>query len=118
MDSDKAYKKNIGARLTKKLAEALRQGVVNEDETSEIATYILDNIDNAENSVQLLEFMEKLAKKWPLFQGILVLEQGEVDKQKEDVALQQASELLKSNDIEGALDIAENANSSDTGGNK
>lgn len=118
MDPDKAYIEHTGIRLTKKLAEGLEQGVISEDEASEIATYILDNIDKSDTSAKLLDFIEDLAQKWPIFQGVLVLEQGEVNKQNEDSALQKASELIKQNDVEGALNVAEQATNQKTGGNE
>lgn len=118
MDPDKAYIEHTGIRLAKKLAEGLENGSVNEDEASEIATHILDNIDKADTSAKLLDFIEDLAEKWPLFKGILILEQSDINKQKEDSALQQASDLLKQNDVEGALNVAEQANNQKLGGNE
>ncbi len=108
MNSDEAYKNKIGARLTKTLADALLKGEIIENEASEISTYILDNIDKAQDSSQLLSFLEELSNKWSIFNQILTLEQAVITEKKEDIAVQQAEILVKENKLDEALDVMEN----------
>lgn len=109
MNPDETYKNNIGERLTKTLAEALSQGVVSEEEASSIANYILENIDKAQNSTQILDFLTELTQKWPIFDPTLTMELGEAMDKKEEGAVEKAENLIKENKIDEALKVAESA---------
>lgn len=108
MNPDEAYKSKIGERLTRTLADGVGKGEINEEEASEISTYILENIDKAENNLQLLSLLEELAKKWPVFEHILTLEQAEITDKKEDAAVQHAENLIKENKLDEALSVVGN----------
>lgn len=110
MDSDKAYKERVGISVAKRLEEGIKKGLIDEDTASEIATFILNNIDKAQNSVQLIDFLEELSNKWPVFQQVLTIEQGEIAEEKDQQVAQQASDLIKNNQMDEALKMVRSNN--------
>lgn len=109
MDSTEAYRDKIGERLTRKLAQALQEQEITQEEFSAAASYILDNIDMAKDNIQLVEFLTNLAQKWPIFSDVLTIERGEIKEEKEDEVVEKTEALIKENKLDEALAVAENA---------
>lgn len=117
MDSFQAYKDKIGMRTARILKEALSSGTIKEDQSDEVATYILGNIDLAKTNSELLTFVEDLSLKWPIFRSILSspdqmwtpqLTANQV-QDKTNQAVHTAEDFLKENKIEEALQVAKTA---------
>lgn len=105
MDFDEIYKNSLGKQLTVRLAEALRNQEISEEELPVVANYILENIDNIVNHSQLLDFLTNLGQRWPIFSNILVLEKKGQIETKEKETLKQAMGLIKENKIDEAINI-------------
>src|SRR5258708_29100981 len=82
-----AYKEKMGERVTRRLSQGIKEKEVTEDQATEIAAYILDNIDKTSNSLEVLNFLTELAQKWPLFSQLLTIEHGQIIEKKEDDAV-------------------------------
>lgn len=95
MDFDEIYKNRVGKHLTIRLALALKNGEITEQELPIIARFILDHIDNILNHEQLIQFLTNLSQKWPVFNHILTIEKGEEILIKEGYAINQIQQLLK-----------------------
>jgi hypothetical protein len=56
------------------------------EEGRKIAEYILDNLETIEKKIDLITFLEKIYKKWPLFNNYFLKKKGELiqtdDKEK------------------------------------
>lgn len=113
---DQAYKNKLGDRIARKLADALQNESVSEEEASVISAYILDNIDKAQNSSDLFAFLTNLSEKWPIFASVLTVEQGQIEEKKDEKTVEKVEELIKENKIDDALKVAESANKQNTGG--
>lgn len=116
-DSFQAYKDKIGTRIAGILGESLSQGNLTEDQSDEIATYALENIDLAKTNVELLDFITNLSAKWPIFNSLLTPDQtqssvSEVSpiQEKTDEIVHAAEDLAKENKIDEALQVAKTAN--------
>ncbi|MBI2036692.1 hypothetical protein HYT17_03620 [Candidatus Microgenomates bacterium] len=109
MDFDEARKDIVGERLIRRLARALGDGEVTQEQASDASSYILDTIDTITSREQLIVFLTELSQKWPVFSEILTLEQGEAQDKKEDEKVEQVEDLLKENKIDEALKVAESA---------
>ena len=104
-------------RIAGILRDALSQGTITEDQSDEMATYILDNIDLTKTNSELFTFVETLSVKWPVFSSILTAsDQVQVPpppadsvQEKTDQAIQATEELLKENKIDEALQVAKTA---------
>ena len=116
MGPDEVYKNKIGARITKTLGEALLRGDINEDEASEIGDYVMENIDNAKNNAELLDFLINLANKWPVFDSILTAELQQATGAKEDAVVKETEDLIKENKIDEALKTVKNVGGGENGG--
>ena len=110
MTPGEAYKNKIGERVTRIVADTLSQGVISEDDAREIAEYVLDNIDKAQTSGQVMDFLTELTAKWPIFDSLLTIELGQAHEQEESAAIEETEKLIKKNKIEEALKVAEQAN--------
>lgn len=109
MDPNALFKNHIGTSLARRFADALAQEVITADQAAEIAEYVLENIDKAKNAAELVDFLEELCKKWPLFTPVLTMQQEAIVDTAEDKAVEKAEELLGQNKIDEALAVAENA---------
>lgn len=109
MDFDEKHKDIVGERLTRKLARAIENGDMNQEQASEASAYILDTIDTLEDHAQLISFLTTISQKWPVFSSVLDLEQGEVSQAKEEQKVEEVENLLKENKIDEALHVAESA---------
>lgn len=116
MNPDEAYKNKIGERVVRRIAQALKDKEISLEEASTMASYLLDNIDRAKDNLQLFNFLEGIAKKWPIFSNILTAEQGEIMDKKEKEAVEQASGLIRQNKIDEAIKVAEDATDRKIGG--
>lgn len=116
MNPDDAYKNKIGERLTKILLDALENGEVSQEESSDISSYILDNINKAKNNAALFDFLISISKTWPIFSKALATEQSEILNNKKDEAIGQASNLIQENKIDEAIKVVENATDQNGGG--
>lgn len=116
MDLDEAYKNKIGERLTLRLAQALENKEVTLEESSTIASYVLENIDKAKNNLELVDFLTSLSQKWPIFAGTLEIERGEIKDKEEDIVAGKASQLIQENKIDEAIKIVESVTNTNQGG--
>lgn len=92
---DSTYQNKIGERITRRLAQAMQDGEVNEEQFTQIGTFVLDNLGQPRNSLQVFHFLVKLANKWPLFSTLLTVEQAHIDEAKDSQAIQQVSEMIE-----------------------
>jgi arsenate reductase-like glutaredoxin family protein len=106
---DAKYKDKVAKKLATRLAEALKKEEINLEESRKIAVYILNNLKKTTDQNQLTEFLNQLGKDWPAFANISLIEKGEVIKQKEELATQKASELIKENRIDEAIQAVKTA---------
>lgn len=109
MDFDEAKKDLIGGQLIRRLARALQDGELTEEQVSEASGYILDTIDTIQDHSQLIAFLTTLSQKWPIFSESLALEQGEEKEVKEEVKLEEVQNLLRQDNLDEALKVAESA---------
>lgn len=117
MDPFQAFKDKMGMRIAGILKDSLSQGIINADQSDEIATYILNNIDLATTNSELFTFVEKLSVKWPIFNSILTSSEqiqtpASMDnsaQEKTDQIIQATESLLKENKIDEALRVAKTA---------
>lgn len=116
MNSDDTYKNKIGERVVRRLGQALKDGEISLEDASVISSYLLDNIDKAKDNLQLFNFLEGLAKRWPIFSNILTAETGEIIDKKEKEAVEKASGLIQQNKIDEAIKVAEDATDQKIGG--
>lgn len=100
MDFDKD---KIGKQLTVRLAEALKKGEVKLEEASKASSFILDNIDKITIHDKLVDFLNRLNSKWPVFSQILTIEKGKIVEKQEKAVSEQASELLKEKKIDEVI---------------
>ncbi len=112
-----AYKDKIGTRIAGILGESLSQGTITEDQSDEIANYILENIDLATTNSELFTFIENLSAKWPIFSSILTssdqaqtpLSTANSVQEKTDQIIHTTEDLIKENKIDEALQVAKTA---------
>jgi hypothetical protein len=112
-----AYKEKIEMRIAGILSESLSKGIITADQSDEMATYILDNIDLTTTSSDLLTFVENLSAKWPIFNSILAAsDQSEESpaaanqvQEKTDQVIQATEDLIKENKLDEALQVAKTA---------
>ncbi|MBW7960258.1 hypothetical protein H3C65_02065 [Patescibacteria group bacterium] len=66
------------------------------DEGQEIASDILDNVENLKNREDFLVFLEKLAKKWAFFSNYFLKNKGEKEVEKDKEKIEELTKKLNS----------------------
>ena len=107
MDLSQDHKDEIGMQLTRRLGQLLKDGILAMDEVSEVADYILANIDALQTHEHYVNFLLELNTKWPYFETTLKIEQGvdvaDQDKQKAE----QMAQFIKNKQLDRALSTAQ-----------
>jgi hypothetical protein len=70
MDTDTLYKARIKQRLAEILISAWEKQQLHRANVSYLAGVIREELDAAENSAQVYEFVEALIEEWPVFASI------------------------------------------------
>lgn len=115
MDPTDAYRNKIGERLTIRLAKAIKDQEISVDEYPEVSSYILENIDKATSNSELFQFLEDIAKKWPIFSDVSAGEQAEVAQKDTQEKVEEVKNLINENKIDDALKAATDANNKQGG---
>jgi hypothetical protein len=123
MDPFQAYKDKIEMRIAGILSDSLAKKIINIDESDEMATYILENIDLAKTNGELLTFVENLSAKWPIFSTILTApDQAETPlptanqiQEKTDQIVNATEDLIRENKLDEALQVAKAATENPVG---
>jgi hypothetical protein len=109
---DPVYDKQI--ELEKRITETILTNIENKTLTLEQATEITDfwlaKMEDLENEEQLQNFVKEMAAKWPIFERILLVEQGDVQKQEEVKVADNVVSLVKEGNLEEAIDLAKTTN--------
>jgi hypothetical protein len=116
MNPTSAYKDKIGLRLSRRMLHAFEDGEITEEELKDISSYILENIDKAQNNAELYEFLEAISAKWPIFQDVLIVENAETGEKKKGEVIEKVEDLIEQNKIDQALQVASQANDQIAGG--
>lgn len=106
MDVSEEKLTNIQSAIVEKIAQALEEEKVAEDELPEIATFVLEKTNNITTEEQLLLFLDDLAQKWPFFEPIEELEKGREREKGEEQVVEDVLKLAKSGQINEAVDLA------------
>jgi hypothetical protein len=117
MDPFQAYKDKIETRIAQILSDSLSKKIINIDDSDEMATYILENIDLTKTNEDLLAFVENLSAKWPIFNTILASpDQPETPlpaidqaQEKTDQIVNTAEDLIRENKLDEALQMTKTA---------
>ncbi len=106
MDPVDAYREKIGDRLTRRLAQALKDHEITQDEFAEVASYILENIDNARTAPELVQLLEEIGSQWSFLSDVVTEEKNESQNQEVSEKVQQIDTLISQNKIDDALKVA------------
>lgn len=105
MQFDENRKNQLGTELVKTLANALKEGKIDERETAKASSFLLSELDNIQSHEQIITFLTQLTVKWPIFENVLVMEKSYVADKVEDQKVAQMEKLIKENKLNDALQI-------------
>lgn len=100
------YKKQIEGSILDFIAKGLEGGQLKAEEPQKIAQFVLDRIDPVQNQQQLIQFLETLAKNWIIFDPLLEIEKGKVERVEEIQSAQNIAHLIKSGKSQQAVHVA------------
>lgn len=113
MDITQDHKNEIEKKIVETIALSLENNTLQQNELSDIASFVLDRMDQVKNHEELILFLSELSSKWPIFGQIEAIEKGEVKEQKEEQAFQNVLDLAKSGKIDEAVNLAKEATNGD-----
>ena len=83
MDTDTLYKNRIQQRLAGILLDAFENETLPQANISYLAGYIREEMEHARDSADVFDFVEKLAKDWPMF--AVIINEPNVPSWKQDI---------------------------------
>lgn len=91
MLTNNAERISLEEKIVNIIIDEIGKGNLSDDQASEISTFAQKELDEANNSQELLEIIEKMCLKWPFFERLkttLQLQTNEdVDKEVHDGAV-------------------------------
>lgn len=106
MDFNDSHKKEIETRIVEIISSGLEKGDLKEEESKEIADFVLGRIDLIKNRTELEAFLSQLSSKWQVFKVLESLEKGETRKRVENEVAEGVLTLAKNGKINEALNLA------------
>ena len=100
------HKEELERRIVETIIQALEKGEVKQSDLSEVATVVLEKVDQLENQDQVAEFMTELSVRWPIFKPILQIELGKIKSELEKRVAHEVLRLANSGDVEAAIRLA------------
>ncbi len=110
MNLTPVHKNEVMLRLAETVADALEQDMVTTEEVDALSPFVLENIDKIDTHEELIKFLRELSAKSPIFSYLLVTESGEVKQKEDEKVAGKAEGLLKSGQVDAALNIVKEAN--------
>lgn len=110
MDSLKDKKNQIEQEITQVILNQIEKETLTVDESSEIVGFCLEKIQAVNTEEEMASFLADISVKWPIFSGIVSLEQGKAKEEQKDEAVDNVVSLVKTGNIEEALNMAKSAN--------
>jgi hypothetical protein len=102
-------KDQIESHIVDIIADAIEQEKITETDLPLISNFVLEKIDTIVSKDQLLLFLTELASNWEIFRTLEVTQRGEIQKKKEEEAVQNISQLVQDGNINDAIQIAKAA---------
>lgn len=109
MDPFTEQRKKLEHEILEIVVSSLEQNRLTTEEPQQIATFVLDRIDNLKNQEHVVSFLTELATKWPIFSSLLEMEKGQVERKQEEQAANQVAQLIKMGRTKQALQMADSA---------
>lgn len=110
MNLTPVHKNEVMLRLAETVADALEQDMVTTEEIDALSPFVLENIDKINTHDELIKFLRELSSKSPIFSYLLVTESGEVKQKEDEKVAGKAEDLLKTGQVDAALNIVKEAN--------
>jgi len=102
-------KEDVQRKILEQIVLSLEKEDLKTEDVPVISRFVLEKIDQIANEEQLTFFLNELSQKWPVFEGLLVIEKGKEKEKNDQIVASQVLELAKDGKIEEALSLAKNA---------
>ena len=89
-------KREVERQLIETILSAYENKQLNYDEMKEASSYILRHIDTIRSGADFLNFIRGLVDHWKVFKNILVLEEADITKLKEQAVISKLSSYISS----------------------
>ena len=100
--------------LEKQIVEIVLNEIDNKtltvDQAREIMTFWLSKVKTITSEEEMLSFVIEFVAKWPIFNTIAIIEQGNIRREQEERITDDVVSLVKNGKIEEALALAKTAN--------
>lgn len=106
MEVSEDRKEELRKQILERLLSEWESGKINQDESANIANYVLDSMPFVFTEQDLLDFLNELISKWAFFGNLLTIEKG---KRKEKVSgemAEGAATLARHGKLDDALKLA------------
>lgn len=96
----------IAGLILDRLLTEWEEGAISEMDASDIANFVLDELDFVYAEEDLMFFLQDLVSRWKFFGNILSIEQGKQSEQKTAEVAKDALQLAREGKIDDALSLA------------
>lgn len=96
---EEKYKSEIERHIVETIISGLNQGHIKEPQLQEIASFVLERIDQVSNRDHMIGFLHQLALEWPVFEHLAIHEEAKIKKEEGSKAAQNILTLIKEDQI-------------------
>jgi len=110
MDALQAKKAELEKRLVGVILQEVGKETINLNQAKEMTSFWLAKVGSLTSEEELLNLVKEMAVKWPIFDGVVLVEQGNIQKDEEVKVADDVTSLIKNGKIEEALGLAKATN--------
>jgi hypothetical protein len=107
MDFSEEHREKLCGDIIVTAAEALKEGKISRAEMMYIASSLLKAMEKYKTHEEFVGFLGELAESWEIFEHLYTLEKGEGKEVEEQQAISQMQSLIKTQNVDKALEKGE-----------
>lgn len=100
------YRAEVERRLLETMARALENNQLTEEQSSQVAKFILDYLDDCDDHQEIIEFLDRMAQQWPVFAEVGNAEMARAIESKKGDVTKNMEALVQQGNIQQALETA------------
>ena len=110
MNELKAKIARFEGQITEIIINAIDKEELTTDQAREITAFWLPRVKSITAEDALATLVEDLSARWPMFNSVVIIEQGEIRSEDEKKITEEVISLVKDGKIEEAVQLAKAAN--------
>lgn len=109
MEFTTQQKESLEKQIVETCVSALENKQLTEAQMGEISFFVLERIDLLKTQDDYIDFLVKLSRRWSIFTSLMEIAKGNSEVAEDKNTVKNMEALIKTGDLNGALDLAHEA---------